>query len=134
MQVVPQGSLSGPELFVDMLSGFNTVARCVKYVDDSTLVEVAKKKLKSDKMQEATNQTVSWSNYHNLENYETKAKDMLISFGKDLDSPVLDMNGTQIERVHHSKLLGKIISDDLKWGAHILYINSRAGKRIYYLR
>ncbi len=44
------------------------------------------------------------------------------------------MNGTQIERVHHSKLLGVIISDDLKWGAHILYINSRAGKRLYYLR
>ncbi len=59
---------------------------------------------------------------------------MLISFGKDLDIPLLDMNGTQIEMVLHSKLLGVIISDDLKWGANILYINSRAGKRIYYLR
>ncbi len=57
---------------------------------------------------------------------------MLIGFGKDLDIPLLDMNGMQTERVHHSKLLGVIISDALKWGAHILYINSRAGKRIYY--
>ncbi len=59
---VPQGTLSGPELFIHLLSDFNTVARCVKYVDDSTLVEVAKTKLKSDKMQEATNQkTISLS-------------------------------------------------------------------------
>ncbi len=42
---VPQGTLSGPELFIHMLSDFNTVARCVKYVDDSTLVEVAKKEV-----------------------------------------------------------------------------------------
>ncbi len=56
---VPQGTLSHPELFIHMLSDFNTVARCVKYVDDSTQVEVAKKKLKSDKMQETTIQTVS---------------------------------------------------------------------------
>ncbi len=85
-------------------------------------------------MQEATNQTVSWSKDNNLGINETKTKNMLISFGKDLHIPLLDMNGTQIERVYHSKLLGVIISDDLKWGAHILYINSRAGKRIYYLR
>ncbi len=63
---VPQGTLSGPELFIHMLPDFNTVARCVKYVDDSNLVEVDKKKLKSDKMQEATNQTVSWSKDNNL--------------------------------------------------------------------
>ncbi len=43
---LPQGTLGGPELFIHMLSDFNTVARCVKYEDDSTLVEVAKKMLK----------------------------------------------------------------------------------------
>ncbi len=51
---------------------------------------------------------------------ETKTKDLLISVGQDLDIPLLDMNGIQIESVHHSKLLGMIISEDLKWGAHIL--------------
>ncbi len=63
---VLQGTLSGPELFIHMLSDFNTVARCMKYVDDSNLVEVANKKLKSDKMQEAPNQTVFWSKDNNL--------------------------------------------------------------------
>ncbi len=83
---LPQGTLSGPELFMHMLSDFNTVARCVKYVDDSTLVEVAEKKLKSDNMQETTNQTVSWSKDNNVGINETKTKDKLISFGKDLDT------------------------------------------------
>ncbi len=55
------------------------------------LVEVAKKKLESDKMQEATNQTISWSKDNNLGINETKTKGMLISFGKDLDIPLLDM-------------------------------------------
>ncbi len=109
-----QGTLSGPELFIHMLSDFNTVARFVKYVDDSTLVEVAKKKLKLDKMQESTNQTVSWSKDNNLVINETKTKDMLISFGKDLDIPLLGMNGTQIERFHHSKLIG-VISFQTNW-------------------
>ncbi len=90
-----------------MLSDFNTVARCVKYVDDFTLVEVVKKKLKSDKMEEAANQTVYWSKDNNLGINETKIK--------NLDIPLLDMNGTQIERVHHSKLLEVIINDNLKW-------------------
>jgi len=113
---VPQSTLSGPELFIHMLCDFNTVARCVKYVDDSTLAEVAKKKLKSDKMQEAANQAVSWSKNNNLGINEAKSKEMLISFGKEIDNYLLDMNGTQIERVHQSKLLGVIISDDLKMG------------------
>ncbi len=38
---VSQGTLIGPELITHMLSDFKTVARCVKYVEDSTLVEVA---------------------------------------------------------------------------------------------
>ncbi len=109
---MPQGNLSGQELFIHMSSDFNT-ARCARYVDDSTLQEIAKKKLKSDQMQEAANQTVSWSKDNNLGINETKTRDMLISFGQDLDIPLLDMNGTQIESVNHSKLLGVIISDHL---------------------
>ncbi len=92
---MPQGgALSGSELFIHMLSDFNTAAICVIYVDDSTLIEVTKKKLKSDKMQEATNQIGCWSKDNNLMINVTTTKDMLICFGKNLDIPLLDMNGT----------------------------------------
>ncbi len=52
---VPQGTLSGPELFIHMLSDFKTVATDVKFVDDSTLVNTRNKNTKSYRMQEAAN-------------------------------------------------------------------------------
>ena len=44
------------------------------------------------------------------------------------------MNGTEIERVSQTKLLGVIISSDLKWDAHIAHINAKASKRLFYIR
>ena len=32
------------------------------------------------------------------------------------------------------KLLGAIISDDLKWNAHVKYVTAKAAKRLYALR
>ncbi len=55
-------------------------------------------------------------------------------FGNNNDIPPLELNGKEIERVHQSKLLGIVISDDLGWDAHVHHINSKASKRIYYLR
>ena len=54
--------------------------------------------------------------------------------GKNNDIPPLELNGKEIECVNQSKLLGIIISDDLGWDAHVHHINSKANKRIYYLR
>ena len=40
----------------------------------------------------------------------------------------------QIERVTTYKLLGVIISDDLKWNSHLDYVITKASKRLYTLR
>jgi len=40
----------------------------------------------------------------------------------------------EIERVRTYKLLGVIISDDLKWNAHVEYVIAKAAKRLYALR
>ncbi len=40
---VPQGSLSGPNLFIHIQSDFKIVAIYVKFVDDSTLVDTGNK-------------------------------------------------------------------------------------------
>ncbi len=47
--------------------------------------------------------------------------------------PPLNINGTMIERVESSKLLGIIISDDLKWHLHVDSIFSKASRRIHFL-
>ena len=36
-----------------------------------------------------------------------------------------------VERVGSYKLLGVIISDDLKWNAHVEYVIAKAAKRLY---
>ena len=40
----------------------------------------------------------------------------------------------EVERVESYKLLGVIISDDLKWKAHVEYLIVKAAKRLYALR
>ena len=39
----------------------------------------------------------------------------------------------EVERVRTYKLLGVIISDDLKWNAHVEYVIAKAAKRLYAL-
>jgi len=40
----------------------------------------------------------------------------------------------EVERVRTYKLLGVIISDDLKWNAHVECVIAKAAKRLYALR
>ncbi len=40
---VPQGTISGPELFIHMVSDLHTDIPDVKYMDDITMIEIAKK-------------------------------------------------------------------------------------------
>ncbi len=56
---VPQGTLSGPELLIHMMSDFKNVATDVKCMDDSTVVDTENKNTKSDRMQEAANEAAS---------------------------------------------------------------------------
>ena len=43
--------------------------------------------------------------------------------------------GTRIERVHSYKILGKILSHDLTWNAHVeITFSKRANKRLYTIR
>jgi hypothetical protein len=53
---------------------------------------------------------------------------------KPQDIPHLIMEGEEIERVTETKLLGVIISNNLKWDAHVKYVVAKASKRLFYLR
>ncbi len=69
---VSQRTLSGPELFIHMLSDFKTVTTDVKFVDDSTLVDTGNKNPKSARMQEAANEAAILSKENSLGINETK--------------------------------------------------------------
>ncbi len=59
--------------------------------------------------------------------------ELFIHMLSDLKTVATDVNSKEIERVYQSKLLGIVISD-LGWEAHIHHINSKASKRIHYLK
>lgn len=58
----------------------------------------------------------------------------MILFGKKQKILCLIMEGEEILRVNETKLLGVIISVNLKWDAQVKYLVEKASKRLFYLR
>ncbi len=78
-------------------------------------------------MKDASDNVVKWTEKNNTKINGTKTKAKIITLQKNHPPiPPLNMNGTVIERVKSSKLLGLIISDDLKWHLHVDLIFSKA--------
>ena len=130
---VPQGTLSGPQLFVHMVSDLHTDHPDVKFMDDATITEI-RQKSKGSELQTSADQVCNWSEVNHLGINTDKTKEMLFSFGNPPKIDPLIMNGVEIERVKKTKLLGVMITDNLKWDEHIDYINGKASKRLYFLR
>ena len=62
-----------------------------------------------------------------------KCKEMVVNFMKSPNTLMrpLRVGNQGVGRVSSYKLLGVIISDDLKWNCHVNYIISKAVKRLY---
>ena len=104
-----------------------------KYVDDTTESETIPKGAVS-KIQESVDHTINWSTSNNLHLNLDKCKELQISFAKQSNQfQPLTIGEHRLKIVTECKLLGIIISDDLKWNGHIDNIVSRASKRIYFL-
>lgn len=131
---VPQGSWLGPLLFIVMINDL-TVEGFLnhKYMDDTTLSEQLSD-LNLSEMQGAANHVSQWTDDNNCKINATKTKEMVISFKRCRPQIApLTINNIVIEQVSHSKLLGVIIADNLKWDQHINYICSKASKRLHFL-
>ena len=64
-----------------------------------------------------------------------KTKELLVYFGReDLDIPRITINCDVIERVSCAKLLGCHIMSNLSWEDHIVYLVSKASRRLHLLR
>ncbi len=106
---------------------------CHKFMDNSTLTEACDDHLQST-MQDAADQVTDWSKEIRTKLNGTKTKEMIITYAKDSPHiPLINMNGTEVERVKSTKLLGVIISDNLKWDLHVNSICSKAGSRMHFL-
>jgi len=86
-------------------------------------------------MQDAAADAITWAEANNMKLNASKTNELLIYFGKsDNQVPSIIMEGEAINRVHSAKLLGVNISDKLDWDVHVASINSKASKRLFYLR
>jgi hypothetical protein len=131
---VPQGTLSGPEIFIHMINDLTSNITTVKYVDDVTFVEVVEKGGTSQ-IPEVIANIAAWPNENKLQINVKKTKEILISFTKSaIQVPNLKIDNEEIERVTEAKLLGVNISSDLKWHTHINYMVKKCNQRLHYLR
>ena len=130
---VPQGTLNGPEIFMHMVSDLQTSFPTIKYVDDTTIVEILSIGEESQ-MQKTLDMINVWSQENEIFLNATKTKEVLVNFNKkEIPISQLNINGEPIQQVVDSKLLGITISRDLKWDKHVSNIHSKAAKRLHYL-
>ena len=131
---VPQGTLSGPENFLNMIDDLHTDVDDVKFVDDVTLYEVCNTHSR-DKIQNAVNDIQKWATDNNMSLNASKTKELLVYYGREeLDIPHITINGDVVERVSCAKLLGVRIMSNLSWEDHIANFVSKASRRLHLLR
>ena len=132
---VPQGTKLGPWLFLIMINDVKIPDLDLwKYVDDSTMSEIAKKN-EASSMQLHVDDFVTQTEEDNFHLNESKCKELRITFSKaDSLMDSITINGKEIEIVSSAKLLGTIVSGDLKWNLHIDMICKKVASRLYFLR
>jgi hypothetical protein len=134
---IPQGSVSGPVCFAavnEALSVQSKNSTITKYADDNTIAHFIRRKTE-DSLQEEFNNLQDQTLIMGLQLNTTKTKELRISTKlKDMDlAPLVAKDGTTIEVVKTAKLLGCILSEDLKWNTHVNNILATASSRLYLL-
>ena len=130
-----RGLKSAPGYFVMMINDLSVAKTNIwKYVDDTTLAECVEKNGTSS-MQSRVDEFVTKSRADGFQLNESKCKELRISFTKSENTlePVT-INNTNIEVVPSAKLLGVMISNDLKWNMHLEMIYRKVAARLYFLR
>ena len=125
----------GPWLFLIMINDLSVANTNIwKYVDETTLAERVEKNGTSS-MQSRVDEFVTKSRADGFQLNESKCKELRISFTKS--ESILEpntINNTNIEIVPSAKLLGVMISNDLKWNVHVEMICKKVAMRLYFPR
>ena len=86
-------------------------------------------------MQSCVDELVRQSEADGFQLNESKCKELRISFSSSPSTVVpITMNDKQIEVVSSAKLLGVLVSDDLKWNVHVNHICKKTATRLYFLK
>lgn len=130
----PQGTLCGPHDFKLLINDLR-FDLYVKYVDDTTVVNISRDPL-DPSFQRQASYLESWCFLNGMNLNTKKTKEMIIHFGTRIHEssvPAVVINSTTIQRVSTFKLLGVIFNSKLTWDDHIAYLLSRVSKRVFYI-
>jgi len=159
----PQGATLGILEYLSQSNdsaGFVSVEDRFKFIDDLTILEIVnlisigissyniKNQIPSDiatgdkfipaenlKSQSYLNDISFWTKNNKMKINENKSELMVFNFCKDYQfSTRLVLEGQVLETVQEKKLLGTIITPDLKWERNTNYIIKRANMRLEILR
>ena len=124
-----------PWLFLIMINDLPVADTTLwKYIDDTTLVESVSKN-ETSYTQLRVDELVRQSEADGFQLNESKCKELRISFSRSGSSvDHITINDKQIEVVSSAKLLGVVVSDNLRWNAHVESICKKAATRLYFLK
>lgn len=131
----PQGTLMGPLVFVAHINDLRppVPVTTIKYVDDTTVLHACTDPGDST-LQDAANYLSDWSRTNNMKFNIKKSKELIFTFKRSSQNfPMLDIEGSVIERVSEAKILGVTLQSDLKWNSHIENTIKKANKRLHLL-
>ena len=133
---IPQGTKLGVILFSvmtnELLVDWNLRT---KFVDDTTALEIIPRNSTS-LMNIVAENVNEFAEKNRMKLNPRKCKEMVIDpleYNTTVLRPIT-IGNTTIEKVKKYKLLGVILTADLKWKEHIAYIYGKACKRLYSLR
>ena len=135
------GTRLGPWLFLAMINDLRLPEgfHMWKFADDTTVSEVVPPS-KHSSLQQAADFIYDWSQENHLQLNAIECKEIRTGFKRTLTPPPplcffqVAIEGVEFEIVSSAKVLGVVISSDLKWSAHIDSITTKAAKRLYLLR
>ena len=105
-----------------------------KYVDDTTLSETVI--VNDQSVLQCTLDGINlWCEENDMVLNTRKCKEILICFWKKKPNfQQLTVNNYPVEHVNSEKLLGVMLSSDLKWNEHVACIVKKSSRRLYILR
>ena len=133
---IPQGTKLGLTLFAVMIDKLlrNWHMR-TKYVDDTTAFEIIPRNSIS-MLDLVVREIHDYCIDHKMKLNPKKCKEMFVNFMNNTNTVMraVCISDQVVERVKTYKLLGVIISDDLKWNSHVDHVIAKSSKRLYALR
>ena len=135
---VPQGSVLGPLLFIIYTNDINKAIKnkCIIFADDTTIYTTGHDmQTLFNNMNEDLKQLSDWFKTNKLSLNIGKTNYIIFTLKQTTghDELKLQIDNTQIQRVHSTKFLGIHIDSKLQWQEHVKHVKKKLSSGLYAL-